>query len=139
MPEPLAFEIAPFGPNVFFVGGELDMSTAPALEEAVRDSIRSGGPIVLDLSAVSFVDSMGIHAFVSIARQLGERGCLILHAPQENVRRVLEITRITDMAHIHVEPCPVVAIPQEFTEWTPPPDLAERFDTLRELIRGTPA
>jgi anti-anti-sigma factor len=135
-----SFEVAPLGPNVLFLGGELDLSTVPALEEAMRGPIATGGPIILDLSALSFADSTGIHAFLSIARRLGERGCLILHAPRENVRRVLDLVRITDMAHIHVEPCPVVAHPTTAVEpWTPPPDLEARFDALRELIRSAPA
>jgi anti-sigma B factor antagonist len=134
MPEP--FEIAQFGPNVYFLGGELDIATAPALEDALEGSIRSGGPVVLDLSALSFIDSTGIRALLSIARRLDDRGCLLLHAPQDSVRRVLDLVRITDVAHVHLDPCPVVAFPQEFPAWTPPPDLNERFEALREHIRG---
>jgi anti-anti-sigma factor len=132
-----AFAIAQFGPNMYFIGGELDIATAPELEEAVEASVRGGGPIVLDLSALSFVDSTGIRAFLSIARRLNDRGCIFLHAPQENVRRVLELVRIADMGNIHLDTCRVVAIPEDISSWTPAEDLAERFETLRELIRGT--
>lgn len=134
MAEP--FDIVRFGPNQFFVGGELDLATAPRLEEAARASIDAGGPIVFDLSAVAFIDSTGIHAFLSIARALGERGCVFLHAPQPQVQRVLEIVRIEGLGNIHVESCRVVAYPDAFLDWQPPPDLRDRFRALRELTIG---
>jgi ABC-type transporter Mla MlaB component len=71
MPEP--FDIVQFGPNMFFVGGEIDLATAPRLEQAARSCIETGGPTMFDLSAVTFIDSTGIRAFISIARALGER------------------------------------------------------------------
>jgi anti-anti-sigma factor len=133
MAEP--FIVAPVGPNTFFLGGELDMETAPALEQAVLPSAEAGGPIVLDLSAVSFVDSTGLRAFLRIAQALGDRGCVILHAPRERVRRVLDLVRIGDFGHFHVNTCDVVAYPDRYDEWLPPDDLDERFRLLRELER----
>jgi anti-anti-sigma factor len=131
------FEIVQLGPNMFFLGGELDMATAPRLEDATRTQVEAGGPLLLDLSAVSFVDSTGIRAFLSIAHRLGEKGCVLLHSPQERVRRVLEIVRITDVTNIHLEPCALVAYPESILGWTPPEDLAERFAALREYERET--
>jgi anti-sigma B factor antagonist len=131
MPE--AFDVVTFGPNMVFVGGEIDLATAPRLEEAARPCIEAGGPTMFDLSAVTFIDSTGVRAFVSIARAVGTRGCIFLHAPQPRVRRVLEIVRIDDVPNIHVESCPIVAYPDVITEWSPPPDLRERLDSIREL------
>jgi anti-anti-sigma factor len=115
MAEP--FEIIQLGPNMYFLGGELDMDTAPRLEEATRASVAAGGPQLFELSAVSFIDSTGIRAFLSIARRVGDRGCILLHAPQERVRRVLELVRITDVGNIHLEAC-LVAYPEAIVDWT---------------------
>jgi len=131
------FEVLQLGPNMYFVGGELDIETAPRLEDATRASVEAGGPLLLDLSAVSFVDSTGIRAFLSMARRLGEKGCVLLHAPQRNVRRVLDIVRITDVENVHLEACPLVAYPEIVLDWTPPDDLAERFTALRDYQRET--
>lgn len=135
MAEP--FEIVQFGPNMYFIGGELDMATSPRLEDAVRPSVEAGGPLVLDLSAVSFLDSTGVRAIISIARALGSRGCVLLHAPQPRVGRVLDIVRIGDMANIHVEACSLIAYPELYLDWTPSADLRERFDALRALVDGS--
>lgn len=40
--------------------GELDMSTAPGLEECLREHRRSGHPVRLDLSRLAFMDSSGL-------------------------------------------------------------------------------
>jgi anti-sigma B factor antagonist len=129
------FEVVRLGPNMYFLGGELDMETVPRLEEATAASVRAGGPLLLDLSAVSFVDSTGIRMFLTLARRLGDKGCVLLHAPQERVRRVLDLVRITDVPNIHLEACRVVAYPDEILDWTPPPDLAERFEALKTYER----
>ncbi|HEX2425338.1 MAG TPA: STAS domain-containing protein [Actinomycetota bacterium] len=129
------FEIVQLGPNMYFLGGELDMVTAPRVEAATEASVRAGGPLLLDLSAVSFVDSTGIRVFLTLARTLGDKGCVLLHAPQERVRRVLELVRITDVANVHLESCKLVAYPEKILDWSPAPDLAERFDALRSYER----
>ena len=133
------FEIVQLGPNMYFLGGELDMSTTPRLEEATRASVEAGGPQLFDLSAVSFIDSTGIRAFLSIARRVGDHGCVLLHAPQDRVRRVLDLVRIQDVGNIHLESCTVVAYPHAILDWTPEPDIVDRFEALRAYERETTA
>lgn len=131
------FEIVQLGPNMFFLGGELDMATAPRLEEATEAAVRAGGPLLLDLSAISFLDSTGIRTFLTLARRLGDKGCVLLHAPQEHVERVLNLVRITEVRNIHLESCRLVAYPDEILDWTPASDLSQRLDALREYERET--
>ncbi len=71
--------------------GELDLSTAAELEDVLRAAVEDGGPILVDLSEVTFMDSTGIHAFLGAAASLRGRGCLILHGEQDHVRRVLDL------------------------------------------------
>jgi anti-sigma B factor antagonist len=51
--------------------------------------------VVVDLSAVSFLDSSGISALIRARRRVGEvGGTLRLRNPQPKVRRVLQITGV---------------------------------------------
>ncbi|MCW3009875.1 MAG: anti-sigma factor antagonist [Solirubrobacterales bacterium] len=51
------------------VTGELDMTTAPRLERAVEDARIDGWRVVvLDLRAVSFMDSSGLHLLLELRR-----------------------------------------------------------------------
>ena len=76
------------------LSGELDMSNASKLDEVLQTAAEQGGPILVDLSGLTFMDSTGINAFVRTAVSLGGRGCLILHGEQDRVRRVMDIVRV---------------------------------------------
>ena len=73
------------------LAGELDMSNEPELDEVLRAAVEQGGPTLVDLSELTFIDSTGISALLRAAVALGNRGCLILHGEQDRVRRVLDL------------------------------------------------
>ena len=73
--------------------GEIDVSTAPQMRELLVDAIASGHPVVVDLGAVTFIDSTGIGVFVMAHKRLDANGSMmVLCAPTEQVRALLEIT-----------------------------------------------
>jgi anti-anti-sigma factor len=76
----------------FRVEGELDMATAPELLESLQDAVETGGPIVLDFSGVTFMDSTGLRAVLQAVRALDGEGVLVLERPSDRVRRVLDIS-----------------------------------------------
>ena len=88
---------------VITVKGELDAYSAPSLdEEASRLLADDVSELVLDLSATRFLDSSGLRAILTAQRRLADRdGQLALRAPSEPVRRLLDITGLTD--HFVVE------------------------------------
>lgn len=133
-----AFDIVRYGPNMYFVGGELDMATAPMLETALEDSLRRGGVILLDMSAVNFVDSMGIRGIVQLARKL-RTGCVVLHGVQERVSDVFELVRLTDQPNIHVEACAADPYPanEPHAPWTLPEDVGMRLESLRARYQAS--
>ena len=84
------------------LSGELDMASAPTLSRALQPSVARGGVVELDASQVTFMDSTGVHALLDAARQLGERGHLVLVRPSAAVQRVIEVCGldgIIDISH----------------------------------------
>lgn len=81
------------------VSGEVDLVTAPALTDRLEEAIRrTDGPFILDLCAVTFFDSTGVHALLRTSALLGrEDRQLLLVCPPGHVRRVLELTGILEM------------------------------------------
>jgi anti-anti-sigma factor len=77
--------------------GEIDMTTAAELIEAVEATALSTRRVVVDLSAVSFLDSSGLNALVHARRALAARDVAFCVVSPSNrvVRRVLEITQLT--------------------------------------------
>ena len=81
---------------VLALSGELDLAGLPAFEsELARAETDAPQTLVLDLSAVEFMDSSGLRAIVMAherASQSGRRFVVVAGPPQ--VRRVFEITQL---------------------------------------------
>jgi anti-sigma B factor antagonist len=76
--------------------GELDAFTAPALSDAFADAVADAGDrLVIDLSAVSFMDSTALGLVVRAVNEIGDRGGDVrLVLPVESARRIFEITTL---------------------------------------------
>ena len=81
------------------VTGDIDMQTAGALRETLAEAAGAGtGLVVVDLSAVDFLDSSALGALVSAARAQSESGgTLRVAAPRPHVRKVFQITRLMEV------------------------------------------
>jgi anti-anti-sigma factor len=78
------------GTTVVTAAGEIDMATAPRLRECL---LTTEGNVVVDLRAVSFLDSSGIGVLADAQGRLAKGGGnLALRKPQAIVRTALEIT-----------------------------------------------
>lgn len=71
--------------------GELDLANAAALRTALFDAAAHADRLVVDLGAVTFVDSTILGVIVETRRALGSRP-LLLAAPNAETRRALEVT-----------------------------------------------
>lgn len=78
------------------VHGVLDFFSAGALQEQLDTAFDRGGTrLVLDLEAVTFVDSTGLSLLISIQRRLqAAGGWLRLANPHSQLRRVLHTTNL---------------------------------------------
>jgi anti-sigma B factor antagonist len=83
--------------------GELDLSSAPNLTSAAEDAFADGYRVLLlDLSGVSFMDSTGISAVLSVDREAQERDAYAaIIAPSENALRVLEMLGVDQVLNIY--------------------------------------
>jgi anti-sigma B factor antagonist len=83
------------------VSGDLDTSTVARVRLAL-ESACEGPPaqLVVDLSAVDFVDSHGLELLVSTHRRLAAEGCsLLVLPPAEHVQRVFTLTGLDWFFH----------------------------------------
>ena len=91
------------GTAVVAVAGEIDVYTSPLLQERLVEVLRDGSSsIVLDLSAVTFLDSTGLGVLITgLKRCRSAEGDLVLVTAQPNVLKVLEITGLNDVFKVH--------------------------------------
>jgi len=79
--------------TVVSVAGELDVSTARALETAVEEACNAQpNELLFDLSELRFMDSAGIAVLLGATRRVPT---VRLREPSPAVRRVLEMTGLT--------------------------------------------
>ena len=82
------------GGVVFAPHGDLDLKVAPELQGRIAAAIEDGADaVVIDLSAVTFIDSMGLGVLIGAAHRLKPRGGrLRLVVPTPQLRRIFELT-----------------------------------------------
>jgi anti-anti-sigma factor len=88
------------------VTGELDIAGAPNTGERIAEAVpTSARGLVVDFSALEFIDSSGIAMLFGLARQLGSRRqqLRVVAAPGGPVDRVLEIVEFDRAAPVHGE------------------------------------
>lgn len=79
--------------------GEIDLTTAPALRQALEVASQVEPRVVLDLNLVTFIDSSGLAVLLEAYkhRRLGHQIALCLGSTGTIVRRVLKITHMNTM------------------------------------------
>jgi anti-sigma B factor antagonist len=82
--------------------GELDLATSPRLRAALDDAAARSSRVVIDLSEVTFLDSSALSVLVRSHTLLTDAGGelkLVVQTP--SVRKVLEVTGLTDVFSVH--------------------------------------
>src|SRR5829696_2887032 len=76
----------------------LDAAAAPAFkQEAAGALVKRPSRLVLDLSAVEFVDSTGLGALVGLLKQMAPGARVALVGVRPAVQRLLQITRLNSL------------------------------------------
>lgn len=97
----ITLEQLPAGGGLVRISGELDLATVSQLERIV-DGTSLNAPLVIDLSECSFLDSSAVRTLLETgtkAEQAG--GHLSLVAPDQAIRRILEIAGVDTVLPVH--------------------------------------
>lgn len=77
--------------------GDLDMASIPVASAHILDALTMNtAGLVIDLSDVRYIDSVGVHMVFDLARRLeaGRQGMAIALGATSPIRRLLEITNL---------------------------------------------
>ena len=82
--------------HLIAVRGEVHVSTAPEFSERLNEAIATGKTgVVIDMSAVEFIDSTGLSVLLNALRRVTrQQGRLALVVSNPTVLRLFEITRL---------------------------------------------
>jgi anti-anti-sigma factor len=87
--------------------GELDLATAPELEQLVNELLDAGQEVVVDLRALEFMDSSGIRVLVAAHARAGRNGTrlfVVRPAPGTAVSKIVEVSGLDGELNILDDP-----------------------------------
>ena len=99
------------GRTVVAVGGEIDVYTAPRLRDTIASLVAGGAyDLVIDLSAVEFLDSTGLGVLVGGLKKVrAHDGSLSLVCDQERLLKIFRITGLSKVFSIHADQAAALA------------------------------
>jgi anti-anti-sigma factor len=84
--------------TILYVGGEVDMVSAPRLRAQVISAFSDHGRVVLDLACVTFIGAAGVRVLVEARQLAAQRSTTFsIRRPSPVVTRVLALTGLTDL------------------------------------------
>lgn len=87
--------------------GELDLATAPELEELLESRLGSGQEVVVDLRGLEFMDSSGVRVLVAghaRADRAGTRLLIVRPGGESPVAKIIEVSGLDGELHLVDEP-----------------------------------
>lgn len=82
------------------VSGRLDTTTAPQLEEELKDSLDGVTELTMDFSELEYISSAGLRVLLSTQKVMNKQGTMELTGVNETVMEVFEVTGFSDILTI---------------------------------------
>ena len=106
--------------RIITVSGELDIATSPQLRDVLSNAEEMHHLVVMDLTAVSFIDSTTLSVLIAGVRQLRESGDdLRLVGMQPQVARVIDVTGLSAVFPIYDNVEDAMSVSEPNSEWRP--------------------
>lgn len=80
--------------------GRLDTTTAPMLEEELKQSLPEITELVLDFEKLEYISSAGLRVLLAAQKTMNKQGEMCLTGVTESVREVFDITGFSDILTI---------------------------------------
>jgi anti-anti-sigma factor len=101
--DPITTSVAQYGETaVVAVGGEVDLSTAPAFEAVIVTALKEGPRVlVIDLSGVTFMASVGLRILVATQEELRESVRVAVVANNPATSRPIQMTGLDEIIALY--------------------------------------
>ena len=80
--------------------GRLDTTTAPELEQALKESLDSATALTLDFSALDYISSAGLRVLLSAHKTMSKKGGMVVKNVNEIVSEVFDVTGFANILNI---------------------------------------
>ena len=80
--------------------GRLDTTTAPELEQALKESLDSAQELIMDFSKLDYISSAGLRVLLSAHKTMRSKGGMKVVNVNEIVKEVFDVTGFADILDI---------------------------------------
>jgi anti-anti-sigma factor len=90
------------GAAVVSVGGEIDLSTAPAFEAAIAEALEDNPPVLaIELSDVTFMASVGLRILAATNEKIGKSTQIAVVADNQAATRPIQLTGLDSVVTLY--------------------------------------
>lgn len=82
------------------IEGRLDTTTAPKLDDELRESMDGVDSLILDFASLQYVSSAGLRVLLSAQKVMNRQGSMVIKNVNEDVMDVFEVTGFVDILTI---------------------------------------
>ena len=80
--------------------GRLDTTTAPELEQELKNSMDGADALTLDFSKLDYISSAGLRVLLSAHKTMSKKGGMVVKNVNEIVSEVFDVTGFADILNI---------------------------------------
>ena len=80
--------------------GRLDTTTAPELEQALKESLDGAQELIMDFSKLDYISSAGLRVLLSAHKTMSKKGGMVVKTVNEIVSEVFDVTGFADILTI---------------------------------------
>ena len=80
--------------------GRLDTTTAPELENELKNHLDEANELTLDFAKLDYISSAGLRVLLSAQKTMGKKGGMKVMNVNEIVREVFDVTGFSDILNI---------------------------------------
>ena len=80
--------------------GRLDTTTAPALEQELKDSLNGITHLVLGMEQLAYLSSAGLRVILAAQKQMNKQGQMVVRHVNDTIMEVFNLTGFSDILTI---------------------------------------
>jgi anti-sigma B factor antagonist len=80
--------------------GRLDTTTAPELEQQIKDDIEGVKELTFDMANLDYISSAGLRVLLSCQKIMTKQGSMVVKNVSEEVMEIFEVTGFSDILTI---------------------------------------
>ena len=85
---------------IIAIEGRLDTTTAPELDDVVKNEIEGITKLVFDFAKLEYISSAGLRVLLSSQKIMNKQGSMVVKNVSEEVNEIFEVTGFQDILSI---------------------------------------